>query len=60
MRLLNDIEPLAARTEAEMASASGKTPPSLRGALTEWLIVSAPIAESLTGASRTAVRRNLA
>jgi len=34
--------------------------PALRNALTEWPLVSAPMAEALTGASRAAVQRNLA
>ena len=60
MRLLDDIEAWAARAEIEMARLSGKTPPSLRASLTEWPLVSAPMAETLTGASRAAVQRNLA
>ena len=43
-----------------MAPLSGKTPPALRAVLTEWPVVSAPMAETLTGASRAAVQRNLA
>ena len=43
-----------------MAPLSGKTPPALRAVLTEWPVVSAPMAEALTGASRAAVQRNLA
>lgn len=60
MRHLDDIEAWAARAEAEMSPLSGKTPPSLRAVLTEWPLVSAPMAEALTGASRAAVQRNLA
>jgi hypothetical protein len=60
MRHLDDIEAWAARAEAEMAPLSGKTPPSLRAVLTEWPLVSAPMAEAMTGASRAAVQRNLA
>jgi hypothetical protein len=60
MRHLDDIEAWAARAEAEMAPLSGRTPPTLRSALTEWPLVSAPMAEALTGASRAAVQRNLA
>ena len=60
MRHLDDIEAWAARAEAEMRPLSGKTPPSLRAALTEWPLLSAPMAEALTGASRAAVQRNLA
>jgi hypothetical protein len=35
------------------------TPPALRAVLTEWPVVSAPMGETLTGASRAAVQRNL-
>jgi hypothetical protein len=60
MRYLDDIEAWSARAETMMAPLSGKTPPALRAILTEWPVVSAPIAETLTGASRAAVQRNLA
>jgi hypothetical protein len=59
-RHLDDIEAWAARAEAEMTLLSGRTPPALRAVLTEWPLVSAPMAEVLTRASRTAVQRNLA
>lgn len=60
MRHLDDIEAWSERTGAEMAPLSGRTPPALRDVLTEWPLVSAPMAETLTGASRAAVQRNLA
>jgi hypothetical protein len=60
MRHLDDIEAWSARSETEMATLSGRTPPALRAVLTEWPLVSAPMAEVLTGASRAAVQRNLA
>ncbi|MBM2323268.1 MULTISPECIES: hypothetical protein [Marivita] len=60
MRHLDDIEAWSARAEADMTSLSGKTPRALRAVLTEWPLVSAPMAEALTGASRAAVQRNLA
>ena len=60
MRHLDDIEAWSARAEAEMASLSGRTPPALRDVLTDWPLISAPMAEALTGASRAAVSRNLA
>ncbi len=60
MRHLDDIEAWSVRAEAEMISLSGKTPRALRAVLTEWPLVSAPMAEALTGASRAAVQRNLA
>ena len=59
MRHLNDIEAWAARAEAEMTLLSGKTPPALRAVLSEWTLVSAPMAEALTDASRAVVQRNL-
>ncbi|WP_407703177.1 hypothetical protein [Thalassococcus profundi] len=60
MRHLNDVEDWTARAKAVMVPLSGKTPPILRAALTEWPLVSAPMAEATTGASRAAVQRNLA
>jgi hypothetical protein len=60
MRLLDDIEAWSARAETEMSSLLGRTPPALRTVLTKWPLVSAPMAEALTEASRAAVRRNLA
>jgi hypothetical protein len=60
MRHLDDIEAWFARAEAEMTPLSGRTPPMLRAVLTEWPLVSAPMAEALTTASRDAVQRNLA
>ncbi len=60
MRHLDDIEAWLARAEAVMTPLSGKTPPALRLVLTEWPLLSAPMAEALTGASRAAVQRNLA
>jgi hypothetical protein len=60
MRHLDDIEAWSARAVVEMALLSGRTPPALRAVLTEWPLVSASMAESLTGVSRAAVSRNLA
>ena len=60
MRHLDDIEAWSARAETEMTALSGRTPPALRAVLTEWPLVSAPMAEALTGTSRAAVSRNLA
>ena len=60
MRHLDEIEAWTARAETTMAPLSGRTPPALRAALTEWALVSAPMAETLTGFSRAAVQRNLA
>lgn len=44
----------------ELSDLSGKTPPALRAVLSEWPLVSAPMAEAMTNASRAAVQRNLA
>lgn len=60
MRRLDEIEAWSARAQSVMLPLSGRTPPALRAVLTEWPLVSAPMAETLTGASRTAVQRNLA
>ncbi len=59
MRHLDDIEAWSARAETEMSPLSGKTPTALRAVLTEWPLVSSPMAEALTGSSRAAVQRNL-
>jgi len=60
MRHLDGVEAWAARAAIEMTPLSGRTPRALRAVLTEWPLVSAPMAEALTGASRAAVQRNLA
>ncbi|MDF3856546.1 hypothetical protein [Paracoccus pantotrophus] len=60
MRHLDDIEAWSTLAETMMIPLSGRTPPALRTVLTEWPLVSAPMAETITGASRTAVQRNLA
>lgn len=60
MRHLDDIEAWSAGAEYEITRLSGKTPPALRAVLTEWPLVSASMAEALTGVSRAAVQRNLA
>lgn len=60
LRHLDDIEAWSVHAAAAMTGLSGKTPPALRTVLTEWPLVSAPMAEALTGASRAAVQRNLA
>ncbi len=59
MRHLDDIEAWTIRAKAEMTMLSGKTPRALRAVLTEWPLVSAPMAEALTSSSRAAVQRNL-
>lgn len=59
LRHLDGIEAWSARARAAMSGLSGRTPPALCAVLTEWPLVSAPMAERLTGASRAAVQRNL-
>lgn len=60
MRHLDQVSAWDLRAETIMAPLSGRTPPALRAVLTAWPLVSAPMAETLTGASRAAVQRNLA
>lgn len=60
MRHLDDIEAWSLRVETETALLTGRTSSALRAVLTEWPLVSAPMAEGLTGSSRAAVQRNLA
>ena len=60
MQHLDDIEAWSARSETEMDTLSGRTPPALRAVLSEWPLVSAPMAKAMTGASRAAVQRNMA
>ena len=60
MRHLDDLEIWSTQAQTVMSVLSGRTPPALRAALTEWPLVSAPMAETLSGASRAAVQRNLA
>ena len=59
MRHLDDIEAWSARAKHAMAMLSGRTPTFLRKTFTDWPLISAPMAEILTGASRAAVQRNL-
>ncbi len=60
MRTLDDIEAWTGRAENVMAHLFGRTPVALRKVFAEWPLVSAPMAEAVTGASRAAVQRNLA
>ncbi len=60
LRALDQVAEWSARAERVMAPLSGRTPPALARVLAEWPLVSAPMAEALTGASRAAVQRNLA
>ena len=51
-RHLDDIEAWSARAEIVMGPLSGRTPRALRVVLNEWPLLSARMAETLTGASR--------
>lgn len=59
MRHLDDIEAWAMRAQEAMQGLSGRTPPALRAAFIEWPLLSAPMAEKVTGASRPSVHRSL-
>jgi Fic family protein len=56
---LDRVRDWQARAQAETRGLSGRTPPALIAALAAWPMVSAPMAEEITGASRAAVQRNL-
>lgn len=60
MRHLDEVEAWSLRADQAMQTLSGRTPPALRMALMEWPLISAPMAEALTGASRASAGRNLA
>lgn len=47
------------RAHEATADLTGRTPPALIAALAAWPMISAPMAEEITGASRAAVQRNL-
>lgn len=59
-RHLDEIESWSVRAEREMSPLSGKTPTVLRRVMTEWPLVSAPMAKASCGVSRAAIQRNLA
>jgi hypothetical protein len=59
MRQLDRVDQWTAQAKHIMAPLSGRTPPALRRVFAEQPMVSAPMAEVLTGASRAAVQRNL-
>ena len=56
---LDRIEAWQARAEAAIADLSGRTPGRLVTTFLRWPLVTAPLAEAETGASRAAVQRNL-
>ncbi|PTE22668.1 hypothetical protein C5F48_05920 [Cereibacter changlensis JA139] len=59
LRLLDRLDDWQARAAAATAGLSGRTPPLLIAALAHWPLLSAPVAEAETKASRAAVQRNL-
>ena len=59
MRLLDALDRWQTEARDRTAKLSGRTPGRLLAVLAEWPLVSAPMAEHLTGASRAAVQRNL-
>jgi len=60
LRLLEAVAAWQSRAQAGLGGLSGRTPPRLVALLAAWPMVSAPMAEARTGASRAAVQRNLA
>ena len=56
---LDRVAAWQARAEAAAAGLTGRTPRRLIAALAAWPLVSAPMLEAETGASRAAVQRNL-
>ena len=59
MRQLDQLERWQSEARDRTAKLSGRTPGQLLAVLAEWPLVSSPMAEHLTGASRAAVQRNL-
>ncbi len=59
LRLLDEIAEWDARATKVCAGLSGRTPPQLIRLLRDWPLISAPMAEAETGASRAAIQRNL-
>ncbi|WP_199262020.1 helix-turn-helix domain-containing protein [Paracoccus binzhouensis] len=59
LRRLEEIETWNEAAAEVMAPLSGKTPPMLRELFTSWPLVSAQMAEKLTGAHRATVQRNI-
>lgn len=59
LRQLETLCDWEGRAGAAIAGLSGRTPPALVALLRDWPLISAPMAEAETGASRAAVQRNL-
>jgi len=60
MRHIDRLDRWEATARDKAAHLSGRTPPRLIETFCNWPLVSAPMAEDLTGASRAAIQRNLA
>ena len=59
LRHLDALEHWQARADTTLAQKSGRTPKQLITLLASWPLVSAPMAQAETGASRAAIQRNL-
>ncbi|MDX8354743.1 helix-turn-helix domain-containing protein [Cognatiyoonia sp. IB215182] len=59
LRVLDRVQAWEDRAHATCAPLSGRTPPQLIHLLSAWPLISAPLAEAETGASRAAIQRNL-
>lgn len=59
LRLLDRLEDWQHRAAEAVSDLSGRTPARLIDAFSRWPLLSAPVAERETGASRAAVQRNL-
>jgi hypothetical protein len=59
LALCDRVTAWAARAKQALADLQGSTPRRLVGCLARWPMVTAPLAEAETGASRAAVQRNL-
>ena len=60
MRQIDQLEAWETRAISRSSRLSGRTPPRLISVLRDWPLVTAPMAEELTGASRATIQRNLA
>lgn len=60
MRHIDQLERWETTARDRAARLSGRTPPRLIEIFCSWPLVSAPMAEELTGVSRAAIQRNLA
>jgi DNA-binding HxlR family transcriptional regulator len=57
--MLDRLESWEADVQDACADLSGRTPPQVIRVLRDWPLVSAPMLEAQTGASRAAIQRNL-